>query len=236
MRKTLVFVLMVSALVLAPVAASAQIDIDNYIPGGGGGGGGGGQGPAGQPGAPGASPCQRIIDLGTIFEGESRSTLASCPFQGSSTVSLALNGTTYGSTTANGAGAVPVTVTVTSDGVALARPVLAVAGLQLAQAGGAVARINANGVVHDRPANVGSNLLRLSGTSTSGGPGTVDILFNIATRGKGGAAGGALPRTGAMLVRWSAAGVALTAIGIALVMTDRRRRRAFDAGNDSAAI
>jgi LPXTG-motif cell wall-anchored protein len=105
--------------------------------------------------------------------------------------------------------------------------VFAAAGVQLAQQGTPVVRIDANGFVRERPARLGSNVLRLTGTGTNGQPRTVDIIFDIATRDRG-VAGAPLPRTGAMILRWSLAGAALLAIGGALVLVDRRRRRSFD--------
>jgi hypothetical protein len=211
MRKLLMILMAAGlALFLAPAAGAQQVgtDPDDYTP------------------PPGPRPCRIVINLGTLFEGDVRTTDASCDWGPGSTVTVTIEGVTFQVTT-NAAGLVRVTVTFVSDGVALSRPVLAAAGVELAQSSPVVVRVNANGVVRDVRTQLGSNLVRLTGTTTTGGPGTADIVFNLARRGAIG--GGALPRTGAMILRWGIGGGVLLVIGAALVLIDRRRRRPFEA-------
>ncbi len=84
------------------------------------------------------------------------------------------------------------------------------------------------------PANVGQNTLVNRGENINGGTHTVTtpVLVGAAqtgtTGGTGGAinTGGGLVRTGSMILRWTLAAAALMAIGVLLVVADRRRGRA----------
>ena len=178
----------------------------------------------------------RTIDLGTLAPGE-RASAEDCLFAPGTTITVVLNGAPIGTTTADQNGCVRVTVENINGGtISLGRPAFAVAGLQVAQAGTDRVRITVNDLSREVNARRGENLLTLSGTGSNGAPRLVRIFFTLpgpadaaADRGAAGRAagggGGALSRTGGMIMRWSLAGVALAGIGALLVVADRRRSR-----------
>ena len=153
-------------------------------------------------------------NFGTKNQGDTF-TIESCGF--SDGVALQFNGTSIGDDTLNPAGCATQTVTIVEDGVAAGTARLAAAGLQLAQT---TPRVSIDGRVF--AARSGSNNLAVFGTGTNGAERTVNNLFTIA--GGAGGGGGALPRTGAMILRWSLAALALLAVGTLLVLADRRRK------------
>ena len=67
-------------------------------------------------------------------------------------------------------------------------------------------------------ATCANNVLSVTGTATGGGSRTVTTSFAIACPD-----GGALPRTGAMILRWSLGAGALLAVGALFVLAGRRR-------------
>ena len=178
-------------------------------------------------------PTQRTIDLGSLSEDE-RGVAEDCLFAPGATINVVLNGTPLGTATADQNGCVRVTITILSDGTAMGTITFAAAGLQAAQSTPR-ARITVNELTRDANVQVRGNVLRLTGQGSNGAPRTVTILFDVgrpdgaagaAGAARGGAAGGgALSRTGGMILRWSLAGVALAGIGALLVVADRRRSR-----------
>ena len=158
------------------------------------------------------------VTLGTFGDG-AVFTAEFCGFAPGVPVSITFNGATVGTFTAGSDGCVRLTIRVLEDGVALAQPVIAAAGLQLAQSG-PQPRVSINGTEFN--ANRGTNTLVATGTGANGASRTVTVRFTLgAADGAGG--GGGLARTGAMVLRWSLAGGALLAVGALLVLADRRR-------------
>jgi hypothetical protein len=201
MRKLIVFV----ALMCAGVAAAAP--------------------PVSAQGYPGSTststpaPTSVTIFLGTFGDG-AVFIAEFCGFAPGVPVNITFNGgPVSGSFVSGSDGCVRLTIRVLSDGVAVGQPIVAAAGLQLAQSGGA--RVSINGTEY--AANRGSNTLVASGTGANGAPRTVTVRFNLGTADGGAAGGGGLARTGAMLLRWSAAAIALIGVGALLVVADRRR-------------
>lgn len=139
----------------------------------------------------------------------------SCGF--SDGVALQLNGSDAGSDTVGTDGCTRQNVSWTNGGTAAGSARFAVVGVELAQTGTPKVTIDGrtyNGVI-------GNNTLAVFGVGTNGANRTVFHTFTI-TSASGG--GGALPRTGAMILRWSLAALALLAVGGLLVLADRRRR------------
>lgn len=134
---------------------------------------------------------------GTVAVGET-TTITSCPFT-PGPVNLAVNAEPAGTDTAEPDGCARTTVAVL--GVDLVR----VEGTQVA-------------------ARCGDNTLAVSGPGATAATRTVNTVFGIDCPAPAATAGGTLPRTGAMVLRWSLAGAALLAVGWLIVLADRRRR------------
>ena len=132
---------------------------------------------------------------------------------------LTLNGNAAGTDVVSppGSGCISQVVTLVNAGSALSRARFAAAGLQLAAT---APQVSIDGRVYN--AQFGSNSLAVFGQGTQGGNLTVIHTFTIAT--PAGTGSGALPRTGAMILRWTLAALALVAVGALLVFADRRRR------------
>lgn len=156
------------------------------------------------------------VNHGTIGSGQSF-IAESCQF--SDGVALQLNGNSAGSDTVESDGCTRQTVTVLSSGTALGGARLATAGLQLAATAPSV---SIDGRTY--AAKNGTNTLSVFGIGTNGGNRTVTHTFVIGSAAAG--SGSGLPRTGAMILRWSLAALALIAVGGLLVLADRRRRPA----------
>ncbi|MDP9388213.1 MAG: hypothetical protein M3Q48_09975 [Actinomycetota bacterium] len=135
---------------------------------------------------------------GTLAVGQT-TTITSCPFR-PGPVNLAVNAQPAGTDTAEADGCARTTVAVL--GVNLVR----VEGTQVA-------------------ARCGDNTLAVTGPGAATATRTVNTVFGIdCPAAPAATAGGALPRTGAMILRWSLAGAALLAVGWLIVLADRRRR------------
>jgi len=140
--------------------------------------------------------------LGTLAVG-AETTVLSCGFQPGS-ASVSLNGQTSVSDTADADGCV--------------RTALAVLSASQVRVEGAT-----------RAATCTNNVLSVTGTAAGGGARTVTTSFGIDCP-SGGGGGGGLPRTGAMILRWSLGGGALLAVGALLVLSGRRRNTAVVSG------
>lgn len=83
-------------------------------------------------------------------------------------------------------------------------------------------QVRVAGVVFSATCGTDSNTVSVSGTGTgtAGAARIVNTVFGVDCPA---AAGGLLPRTGALVVRWSLLGGALMAVGALLVLADRRR-------------
>ena len=180
--------------------------------------------------------CPTAQFIGNFTEGD-RFGIEACGFAPGTPVSKTLNDQSAGTETAGSDGFVGVIVVVNSDGVALSTPAFAVVGLQLAQDGAPTVTVDGQTL----RARLGSNSLVMSGAGADGGTRTVRSTFNIlpegATGGGGsgaisgsadGKGGGSLVRTGAAIVRWSFAALALITLGGIFVLIDRRRRKAAE--------
>jgi hypothetical protein len=132
---------------------------------------------------------------------------------------LTLNGNAAGTDVVSpaGSGCISQVVSLVNPGSALGGARFAAAGLQLAAT---APQVSIDGRVYN--AQFGSNSLAVFGQGTQGGNLTVIHTFTIAT--PAGTGSGALPRTGAMILRWTLAALALVAVGALLVFADRRRR------------
>jgi hypothetical protein len=132
---------------------------------------------------------------------------------------LTLNGNAAGTDVVSppGSGCISQVVQLVSPGSALGGARFAAAGLQLAAT---APQVSIDGRVYN--AQFGTNSLAVFGQGTQGGNLTVIHTFQIAT--PAGTGTGALPRTGAMILRWTLAALALVAVGALLVFADRRRR------------
>jgi hypothetical protein len=161
-----------------------------------------------------AGPTSQTQQLGDHQQGDTF-IIESCGF--SQGVTLQLNGNGAGDDTLNSAGCAQETVTIVEDGVGLGAARFAAAGLHVAAP---TPQVRIDGRLYT--AKAGSNDLTVFGIGTNGANRTVHNLFNIAGR----TGGGALPRTGAMILRWSLAALALMAVGTLLVLADRRRKAA----------
>ena len=150
----------------------------------------------------------------TISHGSTNPFVAeSCGF--SDGVTLQLNGNAAGTDTVDSDGCSRQNVSWT-NGTAAGAPVLAAAGVQLAQTG--TPKVTIDGRVYNGV--VGTNTLSVFGIGTNGANRTVTHTFTIS----GAAGSGGLPRTGALILRWSLAALALMAVGTLLVLADRRRK------------
>ena len=173
---------------------------------------------------------------GAIPDGQSRTVTLCPPFLAGSTSNATLNGNVpLGSKVADASGCISFTISNPPGGAALARPAIAAIGaprLMLAQSAATV-------IIDGRsfPALVGGNSITATGIGPDGAPVTATATFTLPAPGTGGAGGtggtggsagggggGGLPRTGAMILRWSLAALALLAVGTLLVLADRRRR------------
>lgn len=133
---------------------------------------------------------------GSIGVGQT-TTVASCGLQqGSATVAV------------NGRMATPDTV----DADGCARATIAVLGVTL---------VRVNGAEFAADCGPGANTLSVSGTGTGGAPRVVNTVFGIPCPAD--ATGGLLPRTGALVLRWSLLGAALIAVGALVVLAERGR-------------
>lgn len=130
---------------------------------------------------------------GTARVGET-TTVVSCGFA-PSVVGVAVNGQSGPN------------VTAARDGCA--RVAVAVLGSHLVRVEGA-----------ELPARCGeeTNTVSVSGTGSTGAPRVVSTAFGIECA----QAGTLLPRTGALILRWSLLGGALAAVGVLLVLANRR--------------
>lgn len=138
---------------------------------------------------------QEERQFGEFVAGESF-TKEDCGFQAGSTVDLELNNNIDAGTDSVG-----------SDGCA--RMTVAILSGQ---------RVSIDGRVYQ--GHCGSNRIDVMGTGANGADRTVVNQFRISCAG----GRGAVARTGAMIARWSAAGVALLLVGAFLVVRDRRRK------------
>jgi hypothetical protein len=132
---------------------------------------------------------------------------------------LTLNGTSAGTDVVAppNSGCISVTVSLTSQGTGLGGARFAAAGLRLAAT---PPQVSIDGRTYN--AQFGANTLSVFGESSFGGNLTVNHTFTIGAAPAG--TGGALPRTGAMILRWTLAALALVAVGALLVFADRRRK------------
>jgi hypothetical protein len=155
--------------------------------------------------------------LGTFKEGDTF-TAVSCGF--AEGVALEFNTNDAGSDTLGADGCARQTVKIIEDGVALSTPVFAAAGLQLAAP---TPQVSVDGKIFE--AKQGRNDLTDFGVSASplNPDREVHNLFDIA-KPSGAVGGNGLPRTGAMILRWSLVALALVAVGTLLVLADRRRK------------
>jgi hypothetical protein len=198
MRKILITAALVAFFAL-PTAALAQTTTTDY-----------------SGGTSTTSPQPTVVtqQQGTHGQGDTF-TVESCGF--SDGVALQWNGADAGSDTLNSAGCATQQVTILEDGVSLGAKLFAAAGLQLAAP---TPQVSIDGRTFT--AKSGSNTLSVFGVGTNGADRTVNNIIVI-----GGAAAGSgngLPRTGAMILRWSLAALALIAVGGLLVLADRRRK------------
>lgn len=175
---------------------------------------------ADNPGYPGCPAPEVVFQfLGTFREGDTF-TAVSCGFADG--VALEFNTNDAGTDTLGADGCARQTVRIVEDGVALSAPVFAAAGLQLAAP---TPQVSVDGKIFE--AKQGRNDLTNFGISASPLNPTREVhnLFDIAGPSGGGAVGGSgLPRTGAMILRWSLVALALVAVGTLLVLADRRRK------------
>lgn len=162
-------------------------------------------------------PTSGSINAGTLGIGGTVS-VDVCGFVPGSTVSLTFNGAPAGTATVGSNGCATITIQVVNPGTALGRPVFAVAGLQLAATGSTV-KINGQTFTGLPPGQ--TNTIVATGTGTNGAARTVSVFFTTSV----GNATSPLVRTGAMILRWSLAALALIAVGALLVLADRRRGR-----------
>jgi hypothetical protein len=171
------------------------------------------------PGDPSYPGCLNQTDTSTQSYGTKGPgdtfTVTSCGF--SDGVSLQLNGNGAGSDTLSN-GCASETVTIVSGGSALGTARFAAAGLQLAAT---APQVSIDGRTYT--ARAGSNTLAVFGIATDGRDKVVNNTFVIVGSTSSGG-NGALPRTGAMILRWSLAALALMAVGTLLVLADRRRK------------
>jgi hypothetical protein len=121
-------------------------------------------------------------------------TAEACGFQPGSTVNVSFNGGSAGTATVDSSGCVHV------------------AGEVLA----ACPQVRINGIVFT--GHTGANSIVNSGTGSNGASRTVTVKFNISC-----AAGSGTARTGANILRWVIAALALIAVGAFLIVADRRR-------------
>ena len=172
-----------------------------------------------------ASPCPGLSqDLGTLNVGQTASGTVG-GFNGSSNTTGALNGTDFGTIAADANGCVTVTVTPTAAGSALGLRIIAVQGVRLAATGSTVTINGVTGLTAKAPGQ--QNVITISGTGT-GGTVTRSVLFKV--NGPG-VSGNSLSRTGVMILRWTIAGVVLIALGIAVLMLNRRRHSGTEAAS-----
>jgi hypothetical protein len=203
MRKILMTAALLTFLVL-PVAANAQTTTTDY--------------------SGSTSGNSQTVPHGTLTGTQ---TFTYCPSGGSPgfvdgadpDANLGLNGTSAGTDVVAppGSGCISQTVTLSSPGSALGGARFAAAGLRLAAT---PPQVTIDGRTYN--AQFGANTLSVQGDSTAGGTLTVNHTFNIAGAPAG--TGGALPRTGAMILRWTLAALALVTVGALLVFADRRRK------------
>lgn len=133
---------------------------------------------------------------GTLAVGQT-TTVSSCSLR-PGPVNLSLNGR---------AGATDV---VDADGCA--RTTLAVLG---------VSQVRVEGIVFPAKCGPDANTLSVSGATTSGTTQIVNSVFGIDCPAQ--PAGGLLPRTGALVLRWSLLGGALVSVGALLLLAQRSR-------------
>ncbi|MGI8683516.1 MAG: hypothetical protein ACR2MO_00155 [Acidimicrobiales bacterium] len=142
--------------------------------------------------------------LGTLAVG-AETTVLSCGFR-PGTVSVSLNGQSSVSDTADADGCVRTAIAVLS-----------------------ASQVRVEGAT--QAATCTNDVLSVTGTAAGGGARTVTTSFGIdCPSGGGGGGGGGLPRTGAMILRWSLGGGALLAVGALLVLSGRRRNTAVVSG------
>jgi hypothetical protein len=172
-----------------------------------------------------ATPTTTVQSTGTLAPGQSK-TVEACGFQGNSNVTETLDGNSAGTDSAASNSCATITLTVVSGATALgSSQMLGAIGLAdlVAQKAPTVS-VNGRGPF---AAVVGQNTLVTSGTGANGGPFSVTTVFAVA----GSTPSGGLPRTGAMILRWTSVALALIAIGGILFVADRRRgRRSTSAG------
>jgi hypothetical protein len=164
-----------------------------------------------------ASPSSGSINAGTLG-ADGTVSVDVCGFVPGSTVSISLNGSPVTTATVGSNGCATITIQVVSPGTALGRAVFAAAGLRLAATSSS---LKINGVTATGLPPGQQNTIAATGTGTNLASRTVNVFFTTST----GASGGGLPRTGAMILRWSLAALALIAVGGLLVLADRRRGR-----------
>jgi hypothetical protein len=172
--------------------------------------------------------CGFVIDIAfTLSEGQSR-TEPNCNLQPGSTAVVNVNGAASDPITVNPQGCAPLQFTAVSDGIALGglRLPLAAVGLQLAQNTAPQIRVGAR-TFTSRPLGT-ANLVIVQGPvpGPAGNVGRYNIRPTIIGPAAASTQGGALGRTGAMVLRWSLLGGALLAVGVLFVMASRRRRHA----------
>lgn len=112
-------------------------------------------------------------------------------------------------------GCITISVTVIDPGsAALGRPVFAVAGLQLAAVRNSSLLINGHTVPGNPPGK--ATIITIRGIGSNGAQRTVTLSVTTSTSGSSG-----LPRTGAMILRWTALGLLLIVAGGVLVVARR---------------
>lgn len=166
-----------------------------------------------------AAPSSGSINAGTLGSGGTTS-VDVCGFVPGSTVSISLNGKPVTTATVASNGCATVTIQVVSAGTALGRAVFAAAGLHLAATASSV-KINGVSATGLPPGQ--QNTITATGTGTNLASRTVSVFFTTSSSSAGG-----LPRTGAMILRWSLAGLGLIVIGGLLVLANRRRTNVRD--------